>query len=41
MLGGGIENHWRLQGGDGYLIIRFFFFVHVCWLRSATNLRLI
>ena len=41
MSGEGVENHWRLRGGDGYLTIRFFgvFFVLVDWLRSATNLR--
>ena len=45
MSGGGVENHWRLRGGEGYLIIVFFFFffffffVLVCWLRSASNLR--
>ena len=45
MSGGGVENHWRLRGGEGYLIIRcffcflLFFFVLVYWLRSATNLR--
>ena len=27
MSGGGVENHWRLRGGDGYLIIQFFFFL--------------
>ena len=27
MSGGGIENHWRLRGGDGYLIIRFFIYL--------------
>ena len=26
MSGGGVENHWRLRGGNGYLIIRFFLF---------------
>ena len=25
MLGVGVENRWRLRGGDGYLIICFFF----------------
>ena len=25
MSGGRVENHWRLRGGDGYLISVFFF----------------